>query len=101
MTEMPIPGDLIRAFSVIPGRCFRMVYDYQLQHTHCYAAGVEGHLAGCQGEELVRGGVPGACAEGQARCGSGRDSQLVTLGVSWEGGFCLSRLVHVKLPALN
>jgi hypothetical protein len=32
---MPQPGDLITAFSVQPGRCFRMVYSRQLQATHC------------------------------------------------------------------
>ena len=32
---MPKPGDMITAFSVRPGHCFRMVYDYKLQHTHC------------------------------------------------------------------
>jgi hypothetical protein len=35
---MPQPGDLIKAFSVQPGRCFRMVYDYKLQATHCPGA---------------------------------------------------------------
>jgi hypothetical protein len=30
------------------------------------AAVVERGLAGCEGEELVCGGVPGACSEGQA-----------------------------------
>jgi hypothetical protein len=30
---MPKPGDTITAFSVRPGHCFRMVYDYKLQHT--------------------------------------------------------------------
>jgi hypothetical protein len=29
------PGGLIAAFSVQPGRCFRMVYDYKLHATHC------------------------------------------------------------------
>jgi hypothetical protein len=33
---MPRPGDLIRAYSIQPGRCFRMLYDERLQHTHCY-----------------------------------------------------------------
>jgi hypothetical protein len=32
---MPQPGDLIIAFSVQPGRCFRMVYSRQLQADHC------------------------------------------------------------------
>jgi hypothetical protein len=32
---MPLPGDLITAFSVRPGSCFRMVYDRNLQATHC------------------------------------------------------------------
>jgi hypothetical protein len=32
---MPQPGDVITAFSIRPGHCFRMVYDYKLQHTHC------------------------------------------------------------------
>jgi hypothetical protein len=32
---MPQPGDLITAFSVQPGRCFRMIYDHKLQATHC------------------------------------------------------------------
>jgi hypothetical protein len=32
---MPVPGDLITAFSPQPGRCFRMVYSRQLQATHC------------------------------------------------------------------
>jgi hypothetical protein len=32
---MPQPGYLITAFSVQPGHCFRMVYDYKLQATHC------------------------------------------------------------------
>jgi hypothetical protein len=36
MDRMPEPGDLIKAFSIQPGRCFRMVYDHNLQHTHCY-----------------------------------------------------------------
>jgi hypothetical protein len=33
--QMPQPGDLISAFSVQPGRCFRMIYSRQLQATHC------------------------------------------------------------------
>ena len=32
---MPQPGDLVTAFSVRPGRCFRMIYDPKLQATHC------------------------------------------------------------------
>jgi hypothetical protein len=35
VTQMPEPGDLIAAFSPQPGRCFRMVYDHQLQADHC------------------------------------------------------------------
>ena len=33
--RMPEPGDLISAFSAQPGRCFRMIYDVQLQAEHC------------------------------------------------------------------
>jgi hypothetical protein len=36
MDRMPKPGDLISAFSVQPGRCFRMIYSDMLQATHCY-----------------------------------------------------------------
>jgi hypothetical protein len=36
MDRMPVPGGLITAFSLQPGRCFRMVYSCQLQATHCY-----------------------------------------------------------------
>jgi hypothetical protein len=32
---MPEPGDLIDAFSPLPGRCFRMVQSVQGQATHC------------------------------------------------------------------
>jgi hypothetical protein len=32
---MPEPGDLLTSFSVRPGQCCRMVYDYKLQATHC------------------------------------------------------------------
>jgi hypothetical protein len=32
---MPQPGDLITAFSVRRGRCFRMICDPKLQATHC------------------------------------------------------------------
>ena len=32
---MPVPGDLIEAFSPLPDRCFRMVQSRQLQATHC------------------------------------------------------------------
>jgi hypothetical protein len=35
VNRMPPPGDLITAFSVEPGHCFRMVYDHKLQATHC------------------------------------------------------------------
>jgi hypothetical protein len=35
MDRMPEPGDLITAFSVRPGTCFRMVYDHNLQADHC------------------------------------------------------------------
>lgn len=35
MAFSPQPGDLITAFSVQPGRCFKMVYSRQLQATHC------------------------------------------------------------------
>jgi hypothetical protein len=35
---MPQPGDLITAFSVRRGRCFRMIYDPKLQATHCRQA---------------------------------------------------------------
>lgn len=32
---MPQPGELLNAFSVRPGHCFRMVYDRKLQADHC------------------------------------------------------------------
>jgi hypothetical protein len=32
---MPLPGDLITAFSAQAGQCFRMVYSEQLQADHC------------------------------------------------------------------
>ena len=32
---MPQPGDLLTAFCPQPGRCFRMVYDRNLQADHC------------------------------------------------------------------
>jgi len=35
VTPMPEPGDLIEAFSPLPGRCFRVVYSVQLQADHC------------------------------------------------------------------
>lgn len=31
---MPEPGDVIAAFSPLPGRCFRMVLGHQLQADH-------------------------------------------------------------------
>jgi hypothetical protein len=36
VSDMPQPGDPIIAFSVQPGRCFRMVYSVQLQADHCH-----------------------------------------------------------------
>ena len=38
MDPMPEPGDLIAAFSPLPGRCFRMVLGHQLQADHCRRA---------------------------------------------------------------
>jgi hypothetical protein len=38
MDPMPVPGDLITAFSPQPGRCCRMVYSHQLQAAHCSGA---------------------------------------------------------------
>lgn len=36
MSQMPVPGDLVTAFSPQPGRCHKMVYSVQMQATHCY-----------------------------------------------------------------
>ena len=64
MRAVPKPGDAITAFSVRPGHCFRMVYDYKLQHTHCrQPPSVEGDLEGRQGAQSLCPGVPGARAE--------------------------------------
>jgi hypothetical protein len=64
MDRMPLPGDLITAFSVQQGRCFRMVYSDQLRDPLLRAASMEGPVEGRQGKDLVRRGVPMACAEG-------------------------------------
>jgi hypothetical protein len=35
---MPRPGDVSPGFLAEPGRCWRMVYDHNLQSTHCREA---------------------------------------------------------------
>jgi hypothetical protein len=64
--QMPQPGDLITAFSVQVGRCFRMVYSEQLQATHCYQTPEwKGPWRDVKGRSWYVEGMPGARAEGQ------------------------------------
>jgi hypothetical protein len=42
---MPEPGDLSPGFIAVADRCWRMVYDRNLQATHCRGADVDGELA--------------------------------------------------------
>jgi hypothetical protein len=43
--KMPEPGDLSPGFIAVADRCWRMVYDRNLQATHCRGADVDGELA--------------------------------------------------------
>ena len=66
--QMPQPGDLITAFSVQVGRCFRMVYSEQLQATHCYQTPEwKGPVEGRKGAFLIRGGHAGSTRRRSAR----------------------------------
>jgi hypothetical protein len=58
---MPQPGDMVpHAFSVRPGRCFRMVYSAQIQAAHCEGAVV---WRGRWRDATGRAHVVEACAE--------------------------------------
>ena len=50
------------------GRCFRMVQSVQLQATHCRQKPWKSVLAGPYGAQLVRRGVPAACAKAGEGC---------------------------------